>query len=69
MCVYIYVYIYLRLDEPALEVGVNDGGGLRREGSVVDGPAADLLVAGGEEVDEVELLGAQEKNTKKKSIR
>ena len=38
----------LRLDEAALEVGVDDAGRLRRGVAVVDRPGPDLLLAGGE---------------------
>src|SRR5699024_1972865 len=38
----------LRLDEAALEVGVDDAGGLGRCGSLGDGPGARFLGAGGE---------------------
>src|SRR5215204_5493898 len=38
----------LRLDEAALEVGVDDAGRLRRSVSDLDGPGADLLFTGGE---------------------
>ena len=43
----------LGADEALLEVGVDDAGGLRRLGALVDGPGARLLGADGEEGDEV----------------
>src|SRR3954447_10984802 len=36
---------HLRLDEPALEVGVDDTGCLRRPGSLADDPGEALLLA------------------------
>ena len=42
--------------KPRLEVGVDDAGGLRRPGAALDGPGAALVLAGGEEGDEVEDL-------------
>src|SRR5438552_18825286 len=46
----------LGLDEAALEVGVDDAGGLRGPGAALDRPGAALVRAGGEEGDEVEDL-------------
>src|SRR5690606_38314475 len=41
-------------DEPPLEVAVDLAGGLRRARALADGPGADLLLARGEEADQVE---------------
>src|SRR3546814_3583398 len=46
----------LGADEAALEVGVDDAGGLRRPAVALHGPGARLLRADGEEGDEVEEL-------------
>ncbi len=43
-----------RPDESALEVGVDDGGGLRRLGAPRNGPGGRLLGAGGEIGDQIE---------------
>ena len=48
----------LGLNEVLLEVGVDGAGGLRGGPAAGNGPAADLLIAGGEEVDEVKRLEA-----------
>src|SRR6516162_1689522 len=44
----------LGADEAALEVGMDDGGGLRRPGAVRDRPGRRLLWAGGEIGDQIE---------------
>src|SRR5690606_17318391 len=44
----------LGADEPPLEVAVDVAGGLRRARALADGPGADLLLARGEEADQVE---------------
>src|SRR3546814_2574797 len=46
----------LGADEAALEVGVDDAGGLRRLAVAPDGPGARFLRANGEEGDQVEQL-------------
>src|SRR5437870_3088682 len=49
----------LRPDEPALEVGVDDAGGLRGGGAPADLPGPGLVLAGGQERDEVERAVAR----------
>ncbi|GIX62223.1 protein CWC15-like protein [Babesia caballi] len=52
----VVVVVRLRADEPALEVRVDHAGRLRRLGPVADRPAADLVGAAGEVVNEVEAV-------------